>query len=209
MALPSSKVINYIYEQNVSKVSFELQDICIYTDTPFKTVDAWIRDGLLPIDKIKTQGSGHNRIFFYEAAFMFVVLRRLSEVGVATQRLREISKVVYNLLDEPFGLIVVDFQDVDKSIRVSSGTSGISEAMRNHFRYGSGSPIMAVDLDRIHIELADAFFDQELKKEMDTASKILGHQAQLSDLSRLVERIEDMEEYKRRTAKKQNSRFPR
>jgi hypothetical protein len=209
MALPSSKVINYIYERNVSTVSFSLNDICIYTDTPFKTVDAWIRDGLLPLDKIKTEGSGHNRIFFYEAAFAFVLLRRLSEVGVSIQRLREISKVVYELLDEPFGLIVVDFQDIDKSIRVQSGTSGISEAMRTHFRYGSGSPVMIVDLDRIHIELADAHFDRETKKEIETATKILGYQAQHFDLLRLVTVIDDMAEYKKRTAKKQNSRFPR
>jgi hypothetical protein len=44
---------------------------------------------------------------------------------------------------------------------------------------------------------------------METATKIIGYKAQHFDSLRFVTVIEDMEEYKKRTAKKQNSRFPR
>lgn len=196
MALPNLEVIKYIHEQNIKDVSFPLRDICIYENVQFKKADLWIKEGLLPLDKIKTKGSGHDRIFFYEACYMFMVLSKLEDIGIGNQKIREFTRIIFPRLEEPYGYIALNLRNLEKSFHIPTGAGDMSQVVRAHFKNGDCNPLFIMDLDRIHIELADLHFDYMAKQEMVFAEKIAEQRTRVDRPSRLVEVLEEQKEDK-------------
>lgn len=196
MALPNLETIKYIHEKNIKDVSFYLRDICIYENVQFKKADMWIKEGLLPLDKIKTKGSGHDRIFFYEACYMFMVLAKLEDLGMGNLKIRELTKIIFPLLDEPYGYIALNLKNLARSFHIHTGAGDMAQVVKAHFKTGECSPLFILDLDRIHIELADLHFDYMAKDEMVLAAQISEQRSRLDRPSRLVEVLEQQKEDK-------------
>jgi hypothetical protein len=207
MALPAPKYIEHVYKENKAIVDFTLQEISHYTDSPFKRIDSWIKEGLLPNYGITTKGSGHNRIFSYDAAFMLALLASIGNLGLGTQRLRTVAKVVYPIIENPFGVIMIDLDNPENTKYAKSGTSDIAAILREHLRYGPATPTMVIDVDKIHLDIDNWLYDCKFRRELQLATEILGREAKAADLSRMVEVIEDMEEYLKGKKKPVNSRF--
>jgi hypothetical protein len=207
MALQTKQFISQMYEKNRSYMTFTMTDICNYTQLPHRSIDAWIKDGMLSPVGIAVGQSGHNKTFDYDRTFMILLLGELQNLGIGIHLLRECVEAIAPMMNEPFGYISLDLKDLSKSAHYQEGFQEISAGLREHFRYGSSSPSMIYDLDKLHLQMDDMYHDADLKNEIALIAEIMGKPATFDDLPRLVYVITDMDEFKKKGRPSGKSRF--
>jgi hypothetical protein len=206
MALMDTERIRTLHLQKKQTLTLTLQELSLYTETPYKTFDFWIKEGLMPASYIQTGTSGYDRSFTYEGCFIALLLGQLEEAGFGTQKLRGLIPPLLEKMDAPYGYIAIDVAEPQNLIHVEGDYAELSATIRQHFRYGNSSPTLIYDLNRLHILLLDYAFDAGLRWEVQTAIAHLGPKADWTRLGELVTRIDDIEEYERNKAKKKTSK---
>ena len=206
MALMDTERIKTLHLQKKQTLTLTLQELSFYTETPYKTFDFWIKEGLMPASYIQTGTSGYDRSFTYEGCFIALLLGQLEEAGFGTQKLRGLIPPLLEKMDSPYGYIAIDVAEPQNLIHVEGDYAELSATIRQHFRYGNSSPTLIYDLNRLHILLLDYAFDAGLRWEVQTAIAHLGPKADWTRLGELVTRIDDIEEYERNKAKKKTSK---
>ena len=205
MALMGTERIKTLHLQKKQTLTLTLQELSFYTETPYKTFDFWIKEGLIPASYIHTGASGYDRSFTYEGCFIVLLLGQLEQAGFGTQKLRGLMGTLIEKMDTPYGYLAIDVAEPQNLIHVEGDYAELSAAIRQHFRYGNSSPTLIYDLNKIHILLLDCAFDAGMRWELKTAVAHLGPNADWTSLGGLVTRIDDPEEYERNKAKKKTT----
>ena len=206
MALMDTERIKALHLQKKQTLTLTLQELSFYTEIPYKTFDFWIKEGLIPASCIHTGTSGYDRSFTYEGCFIVLLLGQLEEAEFGTQKMRELMRMFFNMMDQPYGYIAINIIKPEDIIHIDGNYAELSAALREHFRYGDSSPMAIYDLNRLHIKLLDYVFDAGMRWELETAVAHLGPKADWTSLGGLVTRIDDIEEYERNKAKNKTSK---
>jgi hypothetical protein len=206
MALMDTERIKALHLQKKQTLTLTLQELSFYTEIQFKTFDIWIKEGFIPPAYIYTGVSGYDRSFTYEGCFIVLLLGQLEEAGFGAQKMRGLMPVVLSKMDEPYGYIAMDLMNPEQVIHVQGNYAELSSEIREHFRYGTSSPIVIYDLNKIHIKLIDMGFDSDMRWELKTAAMHLGDKADWTSIRELVTRIDDMDAYLASKAKKKTSK---
>lgn len=207
MALQTKEFVSLMYEKNRSHMTFSMSDICNYAQLPHRVIDAWIKDGMLSPAGIAVGQSGHNKTFNYDETYMILMLEQLLSLGIGNQLLRECVGAIAPMLVEPFGYATLHLEDMSKSVQHQDGFQLLSADLREHFRYGSSSPVIIYDLDKLHFKMDDMYRNIELRNEIALVTEITGKPAGYEDLPRLVYVITDVEEFNKKGRPSGKSRF--
>lgn len=189
------------------KEPLSLQELSYYIDKPYKTIDNWIKEGFILPVYIHTGKSAHHRQFTYMGTFLARLLSILENSGFGAQKLREGAKTVSDILEHPYGYVAIDTNRPVRRLLAPGGWDEMSEKLKTHYEYDNSSPMLTIDLNRIHIEIADYHTDCDIRRELETCIAHLDVTGNYSRVPELVTVIDDPEEYQRRQQRVSKSRF--
>jgi hypothetical protein len=207
MTAATTKLITNLYGKNQIAYKFTLQDLSHYSGASFKQIDLWLKEGFVPAYQTEVRGSGHDRLFSYDASFMVAMLADIDRIGIGTQKIREITAAIHKEMADPIGLLIIDLMDPSNTKRVENNTPEVSVTIKNHLFYGTSSPLLIYDLDKLHIRLSDWYYDLQVRFEMNLANELFGYKTPPYESITLVTPIDDPEEYRKKNKKPSNSRF--
>jgi len=194
-------------EKTETKEPLSLQELSYYIDKPYKTIDNWIKEGFILPTYIHTGKSAHHRQFTYMGTFLAGLLTILENAGFGTQKIRESAKTISDILEDPYGYVAIDTNRPARRLLAPSGWEELSDKLKTHYEYDNSSPMLVVDLNRIHIAIADYHTDCDIRRELETCIAHLDVTGNYARVPELVTVIEDPEEYARRQQRVSKSRF--
>ena len=203
----------YTTEQTISlkaetetKEPLSLQELSFYIDKPYKTIDNWIKEGFILPVYIHTGKSAHHRQFTYMGTFLAGLLTTLENAGFGVQKLRESAKTVSDILEHPYGYVAIDTNRPARRLLAPGGWEELSEKLQTHYETDNSSPMLIIDLNRIHIDIANYHTDCDIRRELETCIAHLDVAGNYSRIPELVT-IVDAEEYALRNQRVSKSRF--
>lgn len=189
------------------KEPLSLQELANYLNTPYKNIDNWIKEGFILASHIHTGKSAHHRQFTYVGTFLAELLNILEKAGFGTQKLRESARTVSDILEHPYGYVAIDTNMPARRLLAPTGWSELSEKLNKHYEYDNSSPMLVIDLNRIHIAIADYHTDCDIRRELETCIMHLDVTGNYARVPELVTVIDDPEEYALRSKRPSKSRF--
>lgn len=207
MTLYSTEHTIELAKRTEGKEPLSLQELAAYIDKPYKTIDSWIREGFILATYIHTGKSAHHRQFTYLGTFLAELLNTLENAGFGTQAIRESAKTITDILEHPYGYVAIDTNRPMRRLLAPGGWEELSEKLKTHYEYDNSSPMLIVDLNRIHITIADYHTDCDIRRELETCIAHLDVTGNYARVPELVTVITDPDEYALRGKRVSKSRF--
>lgn len=207
MTLYSTEQTIELVKKTEGKEPLSLQELAAYIDKPYKTIDNWIREGFILASYIHTGKSAHHRQFTYFGTFLAELLSILHNAGFGTQKIRESAKTINDILEHPYGYVAIDTNQPTRRLLAPGGWEELSEKLKTHYEYDNSSPMLIVDLNRIHVTVADYHTDCDIRRELETCIAHLDVAGNYARVPELVTVITDPEEYALRGKLPSRSRF--
>lgn len=207
MTLYSTELTIELAQKTEQKEPLSLQELSAYIDKPYKTIDGWIKEGFIPATYMHTGKSAHHRQFTYLGTFLAELLSILQDAGFGTQKIRESAKTVSDILEHPYGYVAIDTNQPMRRLLAPNSWEELSEKLKTHYEYDNSSPMLTIDLNRIHVTIANYHTDSDIRRELETCIMHLDVTGSYKRVPELVTIITDRAEYELRGKRVLKSRF--
>lgn len=207
MTLYSTELTIELAQKTEQKEPLSLQELAAYIDKPYKTIDGWIKEGFILAAHIHTGKSAHHRQFTYLGTFLAELLSILQDAGFGTQKIRESAKTVNDILAYPYGYVAIDTNAPMRRLLAPNSWEELSEKLKTHYEYDNSSPMLIIDLNRIHVTIANYHTDSDIRRELETCIMHLDVTGNYKRVPELVTVITDPAEYYLRGKRVLKSRF--
>jgi hypothetical protein len=207
MTLYSTELTIELAQKTEQKEPLSLQELAAYIDKPYKTIDGWIKEGFILATHIHTGKSAHHRQFTYLGTFLAELLSILQDAGFGTQKIRESAKTVNDILAHPYGYVAIDTNAPMRRLLAPNSWEELSEKLKTHYEYDNSSPMLIIDLNRIHVTIANYHTDSDIRRELETCIMHLDVTGNYKRVPELVTVITDPAEYYLRGKRVLKSRF--